>query len=218
MNGRIWLGLFFLLFGFGFLLHQGNIIDMSQVLSIWWPFILIIIGIIQLVNRTHSSTISGLLFLLVGIFFFANQWFDFNLIAYLWPLIFIFIGIIIIFTRIKRERPSHTGENLNTFVLFSGTEIRSQSKNFQGGSVMTIFGGAEVDLRDAVVQEGATLDLTSVFGGVSIIVPRNVHVEITGMPIFGGWDDKTKNLVENEEAVVLKLNCITIFGGAEINN
>jgi predicted membrane protein len=218
MSGRVWIGLFFLLFGSGFLLHQADIIDLGQLLSAWWPLVFIIIGIIQLINRTHSSAVSGLLFLLIGVFFFVNQWFDLNLFSYLWPLLFIFIGIIIIFTRVKRESGSHTGENLNTFVLLSGAEIKSQSKNFQGGSVMTILGGAEIDLRGAVIAEGASLDFTSVLGGVSIIVPENVQVEISGVPILGGWEDKTRNHGENEEFTVLKLNCLTILGGAEIKN
>ncbi|WP_087973862.1 LiaF transmembrane domain-containing protein [Oceanobacillus rekensis] len=218
MSGRVWLGLFFLLFGSGFLLHQADIIDLGQLLSAWWPLLLIIIGIIQLINRTHSTAFPGFVFLLIGVFFFVNQWFDLNLLSYLWPLIFIFIGIFIIFTRVKRGSPSHTGESLNTFVLFSGAEIKSQSKNFQGGSVMTILGGAEIDLRGAVIAEGASLDFTSVLGGVSIIVPENVQVDISGVPILGGWEDKTRNHRENEEVVVLKLNCLTILGGAEIKN
>ncbi|GAB3053493.1 LiaF transmembrane domain-containing protein [Virgibacillus ainsalahensis] len=218
MSGRVWIGLFFLLFGFGFLLHQADVIDLPHLLSVGWPLILIIIGIIQLINRTHSSAVSGLLFLFVGGLFSLNQWFDLNLISYLWPLIFIVIGIIIIFTRVKREKTSHTSESLNTFVLFSGAEIKSQSKNFQGGSVMTIFGGAEIDLRDAVIAEGASLDVTSVLGGASIMVPDNVHVEMSGSPILGGWENSTKNHGENEEIAILKINCLTILGGAEIKN
>jgi len=199
MSGRVWLGLFFLLFGFGFLLHQADVIDFPHLLSAWWPFILIIIGIIQLINRTHSTTVLGLLFLLVGGLFFVNEWFDLNLIFYLWPIIFILIGFVIIFTRLKLEKTSHSSDNLNTSVLFSGAEIKSQSKNFQGGSVMTIFGGAEIDLRDAVIADGASLDLTSVMGGTSIMVPENVQVEISGMPIFGGWEDNTKTMVKMQK-------------------
>ncbi|WP_222643759.1 LiaI-LiaF-like domain-containing protein [Virgibacillus saliphilus] len=30
----------FLIVGFGFLLHQANIIDFRQLLSTWWPLIL----------------------------------------------------------------------------------------------------------------------------------------------------------------------------------
>ncbi|QKY70995.1 LiaI-LiaF-like domain-containing protein [Lentibacillus sp. CBA3610] len=218
MSGRVWPGLFFLLFGVSLLLHQADIIDLGYLLSNWWPFILIIIGIIQLINRTQSSKVSGFLFLFVGTLFFINQWFDMNLVSYLWPLIFIFIGIIIIFTRAKHGKTPHTNENLNTFLLFSGAEIKSQSKNFQGGSVTTMFGGAEIDLRDAIIEDGASLDLTSILGGASIMVPDNVHVEISGVPILGGWEDNTRVQGENEDVVVLKINCLTILGGGEITN
>ncbi|WP_068676757.1 LiaF domain-containing protein [Oceanobacillus sp. Castelsardo] len=215
MSGRIWVGLFFLMFGFGFLLHQADIINMSQVLSTWWPFIFIIIGIIQLTNRSYASTVSGFLFLLIGIIFLANQWYDLNLIFYLWPLVFIFIGLVIILTRVKNGKTSHTSERLNTFLLFSGAEIKSQSKNFHGGSVMTLCGGVEIDLREAIITERTTLDLTCIMGGASIIVPENVRVETSGIPIFGGWEDNTRSI---HEVAVLKINCLMIFGGAEIKN
>jgi predicted membrane protein len=100
----------------------------------------------------------------------------------------------------------------------SGTEVKSVSKNFQGGSVTTIFGGAEIDLRDADIAEGASLEFTSIMGGASIIIPENVHVDISGAPILGGWEDRTRKYGENEDVVVLKINCLTILGGAEFRN
>ncbi|SFE43572.1 hypothetical protein SAMN05216238_11611 [Lentibacillus persicus] len=87
MTGRVWTGVFFLLFGAGFLLHQAEIIDFPELLSVSWPLILMIIGVVQLLNRTHSTAVSGLLFLLIGGIFSANQWLDLNLTPYLWPLI-----------------------------------------------------------------------------------------------------------------------------------
>lgn len=218
MSGRIWVGLFFLIFGVGFFLHQAELINFIQVLSTWWPCILIIIGLIQIVNRTHSSVVSGILFMLVGGIFLLNQWFDLNLITYIWPLIFIFIGIIIIFSRMKHEKTLHTSEELNNLVLFSGAEIKNQSRNFQGGSVMAILGGVEIDLRDAVIMDGASIDITTILGGVSILVPENVHVELSGIPIMGGWEDSTRNYGAGDDVVVLKLNCLTVLGGAEIKN
>ena len=218
MSGRVWLGLLFLLLGLGFLLHQTDIIDLPQLFSNWWPLILIIIGVVQLINRRHSSASSGLLFLLIGLLFLMNQWLDMDLTAYIWPLIFIIIGILIIFTRVKRDKSFHTANDLDTIVLFSGAEINSQSQTFQGGTVTAIFGGAEIDLRDAVIIDGATLDLTTVLGGMEMKVPDNVQVEISGMPILGGWEDKTRTRRENEEVPVLKINCLTILGGVEIRN
>lgn len=218
MSGRIWLGMLFLLFGLGFLLHQADIIDLPQLFSNWWPFILIIIGVVQLINRKHSSASSGLLFLLVGLLFLVNQWLNLNLKVYIWPITFIALGIVILFTRVKREKSFHTESDLDTFVLFSGAEINSQSQTFQGGSVTAIIGGAEIDLRDAVIMDGASLDLTTVLGGVEMKVPDNVQVEISGMPILGGWEDKTRVRREKEEVSVLKINCLAILGGVEIRN
>lgn len=222
MSGKNWIGLFFLLFGFGFLLQQANVLDFSTVISIWWPLILIIIGIIQLINRTQSAVVSGLLFILVGGLFLVNQWVDANLAAYIWPFLLIFIGLTFIFSRVNRDKkkPTHSDQAIHSFLLFSGTEVRSQSKNFEGGSVTAIFGGSEIDLREAIISdEGATLDVTLVFGGVTIFVPQNVQVEVTGIPVFGGWENKTReHAIDNEEHPVLKLNCLTVFGGLEINN
>src|SRR5699024_11415575 len=91
--------------------------------------------------------VSGLLFILIGGLFLVNQWVDDNLVTYLWPLILIFIGLTFIFSRVRREKPSHSNQSLQAFSLFSGAEVRSRSKNVEGGSVSAIFGGSEIDLN-----------------------------------------------------------------------
>lgn len=218
MAGRIWLGLIFLFFGIGLLLHQMEIIHLGQVLSNWWPVIFIIIGVIQFNHRTSLSAITGVIFVLIGLFFFAQQWFNMNLIAYFWPIIFIVFGFSLILTRVKQKPSTHRKGKLNSFVLFSGTDVKSYSQPFPGGNVTAVFGHAEIDLRDAVIAEGAVLDVSIIFGGVTIRVPKNVRVEIIGTPIFGGWEDSTEISSNDGEIPVLKINCLTIFGGAEIKN
>lgn len=206
---------FFLSFGFAFLLHQAEIFDLGQLLANWWPLIIITIGVIQLFNRSIST---GLLFSIVGLLFLINQWFDFDLTSYIWPLIFIIIGLVIILTRVKHNIPYDTSNSINTFLLFSGTEIKSRSKNFKGGSITTIFGGAEIDLREAKIADGAIIEITSVFGGVEMTVPPHVELEVTGIPILGGWEDKTIVHREIEPVTKLKIHCVAILGGIEISN
>lgn len=219
MRTRFWTGLIFLLFGTGFLLHQLNIWDFPEILGNWWPLILIVIGIVQLTNRTNASWIPGFLFIVVGGLFLINQWINLNIGAIIWPLIFIFIGLVIIFTRGKQNKPISSDNAIDTFALFSGTEIISQANQFEGGSATAIFGGSEIDLRDAVVPEsGATLELTTIFGGISIRPPENARVEITGLPIFGGWENKARRHVNEEDLPVLHLKCLTICGGVEVKD
>lgn len=219
MSGRIWTGVILILIGGGFLLERAGVLDFSEMLSFGWPLIVVLIGVIQLFNRNSSSVLSGLLFILIGGLFFANQWVDENLIVYLWPLILIVIGLVIMFSRSSQRKKSVSDDALQTYALFAGLEIREQSHNFKGGQVTAIFGGVDLDLRDIEIKdEKAELDLTVVFGGVKMIVPEHVQIEVTGLPIFGGFEDKTRHHSKKEatDLPVLKLNCLAVFGGIEI--
>lgn len=220
MNKRIWMGLFFLFLGLGFFLQQAGVFNFSTILSTWWPLILIFIGIIQLVNRTHSTVVSGFIFIIVGALFLVNEFVAINLAAYIWPIILIVIGLVFIFSKMNHNKNVHSAKDLSTFAFFSGADIRSNSKDFKGGSVGALFGGAEIDLRDVVISEnGAALELTTIFGGISIRVPENVYVDVKGVPIFGGWENNTRwKEKDDSDLPVLTINCFTIFGGVEIND
>src|SRR5690625_7807924 len=119
----------------------------------WWPLILIIIGVIQLVNRTNSAVVSGLLFILIGGFFLVSLWVDDILLTYLWPLILIFISLTFIFSRVRREKPSHSNQSIQAFSLFSGTEVRSRSKKFEGGSATAIFDSSDIVLFIIIISD-----------------------------------------------------------------
>lgn len=219
MSSKSWIGLVLLVFGFGYLLQQADVWDFSEIVSTWWPLVLIIIGVVQLLSRSIAP-FSGILFIAIGGLFLINELVDVHLAAYIWPLILIIVGLTFIFSRAKRDTPLDSKRSIRVFTLFSGADVRSQSKAFEGGNVTSIFGGAEIDLRDAVLSEkGASLEVTTLFGGASIRVPENVRVEITGIPLFGGWEDKTRRYAsDNEDLPVLKMHCLAAFGGVEIHN
>ncbi|MUV37020.1 hypothetical protein JNUCC1_00826 [Lentibacillus sp. JNUCC-1] len=165
MSGKYWIGLLFIVLGFGFLLHQADIWDFSNVLSTWWPLIVIGIGVIHIVNSTYSY-LPGFIFILIGGFFLVDRSVDMDLIPYLWPLILITIGLTFIFSKVHHKTHKDSNQIIDTFSLFSGVDLKSQSQKFEGGSVTALFGGAEIDLREtALSEEGAALDLTALFGG-----------------------------------------------------
>jgi len=63
------------------------------------------------------------------------------------------------------------------------------------------------------------MEITTIFGGVSLKVPENVQIEISGIPIFGGWEDKTRQVnKENAHQPIIYLKCVTIFGGVEVTD
>lgn len=216
MSGRVWVGLFLIIFGMGFLFQQIGIWDFSDVFTSWWPLIFIIIGIIQLSNRSMF----GLVFILFGGAFLLNDWLNINLMTYFWPLLLIVIGITFIFSRTNRKKSLHSDRSIQAFSLFSGTELKSHSQNFEGGNITAIFGGADVDLRDIkITDQEATIEITTIFGGASLYVPQDVRIEVTGMPLFGGWEDKTRQVIDESEMLpLLRIKCLAAFGGVEINN
>lgn len=217
---RTWLGFIIIVIGLGFLLDQANVISFIDILSNWWPLIFIVIGLLQLVTQAQSATLTGPLFIMIGAILLLNEWTDSQIFLYLWPLVIIYIGIIIIFYRPKHNKNVNKDNMLDSISLFSGAEIKSQSNPFQGGNILAVFGGTDIDLRDAViVDEEITIEITTVFGGVSLKVPENVQVEVSGIPIFGGFEDKTRHVnKENTHQPIIYLKCVSIFGGVEVTD
>src|SRR5699024_243508 len=181
------------IFGLGFLLQQMDLFDFTSILANWWPIFFIIVGIIQLWTNGTQAIISSLIFIIVGIILLFNQWIDFKIWTLLWPFIIIMVGISIIFSRRDFKHNIDDRDEVHVKTFFSGAEMRNESDHFGGGSIIAVFGGVQLDLRNAnFALEGATIDVTSVFGGVEIFLPDDIHVEIKGTPIFGGWEDKTR--------------------------
>jgi len=217
---RTWLGIIIIFIGVGFLLDQANVISFIEILSNWWPLIFIVIGLLQLVTQAQSATLTGPLFIIIGAILLLNERTDSQIFLYLWPLVIIYIGIIIIFYRPKHNKNVNKDNMLDSISFFSGAEIKSQSNPFQGGNILAIFGGTDIDLRDAIIDdEEITIEITTVFGGVSLKVPENVQVEVSGIPIFGGFEDKTRHVnKENTHQPIIYLKCVSIFGGVEVTD
>ncbi|MGH4050796.1 MAG: LiaF transmembrane domain-containing protein [Clostridium sp.] len=227
MRNNFNLGIIFILVGLGVVFDQLGLWNFGNILATWWPLILIGTGLSKL-SRNSASKTSGITFIAIGVFFQIRELniFSFNLMRFFWPAIIIAIGVSMLFPKtfrktnhefIKREINQDVVDNL---ALFSGVKTRNTSKNFSGGNLVAIFGGIDMDLSNAsLTNEGANIDITSAFGGINIIVPIDWIVVVKGIPIFGGWSNKTynKNYV-NADAPVLTLHCFVAFGGVDIKN
>lgn len=104
--------------------------------------------------------------------------------------------------------------------MFSGFNVKNASQNFRGGNITAIFGGVVVDLREASIlkEQEARIDVLIAFGGAEIFVPKGWNVIIKGIPIFGGWDNKTVNNNFDTNSPTLKINSFVMFGGFEVEN
>jgi hypothetical protein len=83
--------------------------------------------------------------------------------------------------------------------------------------VLTVFGGAELDFRDAVLPgKEVTLRATSVLGGVEITVPPDMRVIDNGTAILGGREIKGGPEEVGPDSPVLRIEGICVLGGIEV--
>ena len=71
-------------------------------------------------------------------------------------------------------------------------------------------------MTSAKLEKESIINVSSIFGGIEIYVPENVNVKIKSSSIFGGVNDKRKNISEDEKNKTVYINATCIFGGVEI--
>lgn len=186
-----------------------------------WPLIFVLLGILIIFRRKNYNE--------------AKYWKD-QLKHYLWESIplekdhYKFAKQSVNFTQFASKSKFQSEEKTdyksrNEFIeeisIFGGSTKILHTNNFRGGSILSIFGGSEIDLSDCKLAEGNNiLEITAIFGGSTLIVPPNWKIEIDVLPIFGGFSDKRiKNPnVSYEEGKTLIIKGFVLFGGGEIKN
>jgi predicted membrane protein len=104
--------------------------------------------------------------------------------------------------------------------VFGGGNKKITSQNFKGGAIDCVFGGAEIDFMDAQLADGVhTLEISAVFGGVTLYIPAHWNVELRQNPVFGRFEDKRpRPTFEVNENRTLIINASAVFGGGEIKS
>ncbi len=225
-KGKSTLGVLLLIVG-SFLLagNLGFISDEIYHTFLRWPSILILIGVFQMFRKDFGS---GLIVFSIGIFFLLPhlyEGFHFRDLFRYWPVLLIIAGVVFIFGKksmhLHRMGITDSKEDLIDVVsIFGGGVTKINSDNFQGGEITCIFGGEEVNLQGAKMNaNGAVIDLTTIFGGAKITIPRDWSVKVDVLSIFGGFSDKRMYEADSEsEGKVLTIKGVAIFGGGELRN
>lgn len=105
--------------------------------------------------------------------------------------------------------------------VFSGTKKSISSENFRGGKITSIFGGSEIDLYNCKLAPGDNiLEITAIFGGTTLYIPRDWKVVMDVTPIFGGFSDERRKdpSIAYPEDRKLIIKGLLLFGGGEIKS
>jgi len=228
---RLVTGIIIIIIGFLFLAHRMEMLpqEFSNIVF-HWPMILIALGIINLF--TDGSKVPAVILLGVGVFFTLSHNdimpYEFNKIF--WPLLIIIIGILVLFrgsmhhrlhnvrNNIKQESSEITDDTFDEIAIFGGGDKIYNIHNLKGGQITNVFGGSDLDLTQCTLaEEGAVIELFTVFGGSSLRVPSNWNVVVQATPIFGGIDDKRAPMPNDQlKQQKLFIKGVVVFGGCDI--
>jgi predicted membrane protein len=231
-------GLILIAVGTLFLLGHMGLVDTGRLWK-FWPLIIVVVGLVKFFKE--RSQVGGAITIVIGVLLQLNQ------LGYLqlswgsvWPLILIAAGIAMIWSRFEVPKfptpPADAGiagmgtvsgtssyETLNEYALFGGIERRMHTNSFRGGSIVSVFGGVEVDFLSADIEgQEAVIYVEAIFGGIELRVPERWKVVFQGQSIFGGYSDETRPPLADtpgstpRKALILRGKAV--FGGINVKN
>lgn len=222
ISNALW-GLFFILIGIIIAGNAFNLWEFNIFFDGWWTLFIIIPSLISIFQNGFRT--SSLITLTIGVLLLLSvqDILSFEVFGKLIiPIIFVFIGINMIFKNFfhigdnsKSSNVKYQGGSSEYTAIFSGSRHQIVGEKFLGTTLNAIFGGVELDLRNAIIDEDIVINATAIFGGIDIFVPSNVKVKVSNVPIFGGVDNKAPTIVD-ANAPTIFVNSTCMFGGIDI--
>ncbi len=231
-RGRIISGIILIIVGSLFFARKLGIEFPDWLFS--WPMFFISLGF-YVGGKHNFSNPSWLILVGLGSVLMLERFYpSIQIHEFFWPVVLIAIGAFLI-VKPRRNRyarwmnakemancmSSETNENkIEINAVMGGVKKVVLSKDFSGGEVNCVLGGAEINLTQADMLGTAVIEINNVFGGTKLVVPANWEVQSEVMVVLGGVEDKrprvSDNLSANMKRLVLKGNCI--FGGIDIKS
>ncbi|QIB74065.1 cell wall-active antibiotics response protein [Halogeometricum borinquense] len=219
-TSQVIFGALVVLLGVLLLLDTTNVYPTRNLLT-YVPMLFVIAGVWALVQSGFRNIVGPVVLVVV-----AGGWqlvaLDYatvgELITY-WPVLVIAFGLSVVAGQ-YRSPPVATDDSYDSlFAAFGGAERRNTSKTFVGADLTAVFGGVELDLRDAdITDRPARINAVALFGGADVIVPRDWNVQMDVLAVFGDASDDRPRRETQHEAVDVVVTGFTAFGGVSVSD
>jgi predicted membrane protein len=216
--GRLVIGLGLVLLGVLFLVDNVASVDAGDIVSKWWPILLVALGLIQIAGD-RSNWLGPAVLIVIGLVLLGirTEVLGDNVWTYVWPLALIGVGLWVVLGR--GDGTTQVGnDQVNAVAIFTGRDVRVDSEAFTGGDVTVLLGSVNVDLTSATLVDGAVISATVMLGSLDILVPEGWRTSFTGTPILAGWDDTTRRDTVPADAPRLEVRALAILGGIEVRH
>ena len=214
---NIILGIILIIVGVWFGLYATGVVKVNLLFDGWWTLFIIVPSFLGLFDEDGRT--GSLIGLFVGVLLLLScqDVLNFDIVLKLIvPCVLIVTGLSFIFKgKIKTKNIENVktvgGTNYNA--TFSGQNLDFSKEEFTGTKLDAVFGGIKCDLRNAIINDDVVIEASAIFGGITILVPKDVNVKITSTSIFGGVDGKSKM---DKPGKTIYVNATCLFGGVEV--
>ena len=244
ISDRPVIGLLLVGLGVMFLLDTTDVLGPdTSVFGTYWPTLLIVWAVWDYIAGGFEVRLKPVIIGGIGAVFLLSNLDVWALDAgILWPVALVAAGLLVLFGGRKRRnvrrgsgrtsRPtpesvtvgetqdrSDTGSEVRASHIFGGGKERITSQAFQGGEISAVFGGMELDLREAGLSGGtAVVDANVVCGGIELRVPKDWRVNIQTTTLFGGAEDKRSQPSDSDAKGELTITGTILCGGIEVKD
>ena len=219
-TGQLLFGAIIVITGVLLLLDTTGVVPTRDAL-LYVPSLFVLVGVWSLVQSRFRNLVGPVV--LIGV---AGAWqlvvLDYatvgEVVAF-WPVLVIAFGLSVLLGQFRTAVRETEAEYTSAFTAFGGVEKRNTSTAFAGADLTAIFGGTEIDLRDAgIVDRPAQINAVALFGGVDIVVPREWNVRLDVLPVLGGASDDRARTERRNEEVDLVVSGFAAFGAVTVTD
>lgn len=118
------------------------------------------------------------------------------------------------------RRIGGTPGSTTSIAVLSGTDRKGVWVLPPQHNSFAFWGGVKIDLRHArFAEQYSTITAVAIMGGIDVIVPDDVAVEVTGVGIMGAFETRNKKGASPTAppgAPVVKVNGLAFWGGVEV--
>jgi len=102
--------------------------------------------------------------------------------------------------------------------IMGGSERKGRWIPARRSNVIALMGGHALDFREALMAPGVTeVWIFAMWGGVEIVVPPGLPVEVDGLAIMGGFDfDSNEPTDRTPDQPLLRIRGMALMGGVEV--
>ncbi len=100
--------------------------------------------------------------------------------------------------------------------VFGGARRSGPWRPARPTRAVAVMGSCQVDLTGVALEPDTEVIAIAVLGGIEVLVPEGVAVDLGGFSVLGGRDDRTVSHHRRPGAPIVRVDCRAVMGGVTV--